>query len=186
VHGDGLLAHILAVGASAGDGTHRTSFTEGVRAMSVGAWTFYNTFRKKLGKKIIDLSADAFMIALFKSTSNAATLTLSTLGLGDERDQRHRRLCAASAAGRCSTASGRSAPRRKQFKFYASAPIFTASGASLNNIKFAVLHDNTVGASAGLRPLVAFCQLSTAQFTISNPATRSAIVNPATGIFTLA
>jgi hypothetical protein len=151
--------------------------------MSVGAWTFYNTFRKKLGKKIIDLSADAFMIALFKSTSNAATLTLSTLGSVTNE---------ISATGGYAL-HGRSVINRvwtvgasaKQFKFYASSPIFTASGASLNNIKFAVLHDNTVGASAGLRPLVAFCQLSTAQFTISNGNTLG-IVNPATGIFTLA
>jgi len=151
--------------------------------MSVGAWTFYNTFRKKLGKKIIDLSADAFMIALFKSASNAATLTLSTLGSVTNE---------ISATGGYAV-HGRSVINRiwtvgasaKQFKFYASAPVFTASGAALNNIKFAVLHDNTVGASAGLRPLVAFCQLSTAQFTISSGNTMS-IVNPAAGIFTLA
>lgn len=151
--------------------------------MAVGAWTFYNTFRKKIGKKIIDLSADTFMIALFKSTSNAATVTLSTLGSVTNE---------ISATGGYAV-HGRSVINRvwtvgtsaKQFKFYASAPIFTASGASLNNIKFAVLHDNTVGASAGLRPLVAFCQLSTAQFTISTNNTM-AIINPATGIFTLA
>jgi hypothetical protein len=151
--------------------------------MAVGAWTFYNTFRKKLGKKIIDLSADAFMIALFKSASNAATLTLSTLGSVTNE---------ISATGGYAV-HGRSVINRiwtqgastKQFKFYASAPVFTASGASLNNVKFAVLHDNTVGASAGLRPLVAFCQLSTAQFTISSGNTMS-ILNPATGIFTLA
>ncbi len=151
--------------------------------MSVGPWTFYNKFRFKLGKKIIDLGVDAFGISLFKSTSNAATLTLSTLGSVTNE---------ISATGGYAL-HGRSVLARvwtvgtsaKQFKFFASAPIFTASGASLNNIKFAVLHDKTVGASAGLNPLVAFCQLSTAQFTISSGNTM-AIVNPATGIFTLA
>lgn len=151
--------------------------------MAVGAWTFYNSFRKKLGKKIVDLSADAFVIALFKSTSNAATLTLSTLGSVTNE---------ISATGGYAL-HGRSVLNRgwtvgtsaKQYKFIGSAPVFTASGASLNNIKFAVLADNTVGASAGLRPLVAFCQLSTAQFTISSGNTMT-IVNPSTGIFTLA
>lgn len=151
--------------------------------MSVGAFTFYNSFRKKLGKKIIDLSADAFVIALFKSASNAATLTLSTLGsvTNEISATGGYALHGRSVINRVWTA-GASA---KQFKFYASAPVFTASGASLNNIKFAVLADKTVGASAGLNPLVAFCQLSTSQFTISSGNTMS-IINPATGIFTLA
>lgn len=151
--------------------------------MAVGAYTFYNTFRKKLGKKIIDLSADNFLVALFKSASNAATLTLSTLGSVTNE---------ISATGGYAL-HGRSILNRiwtvgasaKQFKFGGSAPIFTASGAALNNIKFAVIHDNSVGASAGLRPLVAVCALSTSQFTISSGNTMT-IVNPATGIFTLA
>jgi hypothetical protein len=151
--------------------------------MAVGAYTFYNSFRKKIGKKIIDLSADSFLVALFKSTSNAATLTLSTLGSVTNE---------ISATGGYA-AHGRALVNRiwtvgasaKQFKFGGSAPIFTAVAASLNNIKFAVIHDNTVGASAGLRPLVCFVQLSTAQFTISTGNTMT-ILNPATGIFTLA
>lgn len=151
--------------------------------MAVGSYTFYNTFRKKLGKKIIDLSADTFKVALFKSASNAATLTLSTLGSVTNE---------ISATGGYAV-HGRSILNRgwtvgasaKQFKFIGSAPVFTASGASLNNIKFAVIHDDSVGASAGLRPLVCFVQLSTAQFTISSGNTMT-IVNPATGIFTLA
>jgi hypothetical protein len=151
--------------------------------MAVGAYTFYNSFRKKLGKKIIDLSADAFKMALFKSASNAATLTLSTLGSVTSE---------ISATGGYA-AGGRSILNRiwtvgasaKQFKFGGSAPIFTASGAALNNIKFVVVYDVTVGASAGLRPLVCFSQLSTSQFTISSGNTMT-IVNPATGIFTLA
>ena len=151
--------------------------------MAVGSYTFYNTFRKKLGKKTIDLSADNFKIALFKSTSNAATLTLSTLGSVTNE---------ISATGGYAV-HGRSILNRgwtvgtsaKQFKFVGSAPVFTASGASLNNIKFAVVFDDSVGASAGLRPLMFFVQLSTAQFTISSGNTMT-IVNPATGMFTLA
>lgn len=151
--------------------------------MAVGAYTFYNSFRKKIGKKIIDLSSDAYKIALFKSASNAATLTISTLGSVTNE---------ISATGGYAT-HGRSILNRgwtvgasaKQYKFVGSAPIFTASGASLNNIKYGVIFDETVGASAGLRPLVCFVQLSSNQFTLTSGNTM-AIVNPATGIFTLA
>ncbi len=151
--------------------------------MAVGAYTFYNSFRKKLGKKVIDLSADAFVVALFRAASNAATLTLSTYAsLTSEISATGGYVSGGRSMLAIKWSTGTSA---KQFKFVASAPIFTASGASLTNIKFAVIMDKTVGASAGLHPLVAFCQLSTAQFTITSPNTM-AILNPSTGVFTLA
>ena len=58
---------------------------------------------------------------------------------------------------------------------------FTASGASLTNIRYAVLRNST-GAAAG--KLLCFCQLSSAQFTVSSPNTLT-VLPAATGIFTL-
>ena len=151
--------------------------------MAVGAYTFYNTFRKKLGAKLLALNSDVFKVALFTSASNAATLTLSTLGSVTNE----------IAATGGYVAKGRNmvnpgwtvGASAKQWKFKGSAPIFTANGGPLTNVKFAVIVDDSVGASAGLRPLVCFSQLSTGQFTISTGNTIS-IVNPATGVFTLA
>jgi hypothetical protein len=151
--------------------------------MAVGAYTFYNVFRKKLGNKTIALNSDAFDYLLFTSASNAATLTLSTeASVTNEIAATGGYVAHGRAMVNPGWTAGASA---KQWKFKGSAPIFTANGGALTNVKFAVIVDHSVGASAGLRPLVCFVQLSTAQFTISTGNTMS-IVNPATGVFTLA
>jgi hypothetical protein len=54
---------------------------------------------------------------------------------------------------------------------------FTASGASLTNVKYAVIYN-----SAG--KLLCFCQLSSSQFTVTSPNTLT-ILPAATGVFTL-
>jgi hypothetical protein len=62
---------------------------------------------------------------------------------------------------------------------------FTASGSSLNDVKYAILH---FGASAGTgataRKLLCFCQLSLSQFTVASPNTLT-VLPAATGVFTL-
>jgi hypothetical protein len=58
---------------------------------------------------------------------------------------------------------------------------FTASGASLTNIKYAILRNST-GATAGR--LLCFCRLSSSQFTVTSPNTLT-VLPAATGIFTL-
>jgi hypothetical protein len=72
----------------------------------------------------------------------------------------------------------------KQMKFTMSTVglAFTASGASLTNIKYAILRNST-GATAGR--LLCFCQLSSSQFTVTSPNTLT-VLPAATGIFTLA
>ena len=43
--------------------------------MAANAWSFYDTFKERLGDGGHDLDADTFYVALFLSTSNCATLT---------------------------------------------------------------------------------------------------------------
>jgi hypothetical protein len=71
----------------------------------------------------------------------------------------------------------------KQMKFTMSSVglAFTASGASLVDIKYAILRNST-GATAGR--LLCWCQLSSANFTVSSPNTLT-VLPAATGIFTL-
>jgi hypothetical protein len=71
----------------------------------------------------------------------------------------------------------------KQYKFTMSTVglAFTASGASLTNIKYAILRNST-GATAGR--LLCFCRLSSSQFTVTSPNTLT-VLPAATGIFTL-
>ena len=72
----------------------------------------------------------------------------------------------------------------KQLKFSYSTVglVFTASGANLNNIKYAVIRTSS-GAGAG--KVLCFCTLSTAAFSIVSPNTLT-ILPAATGVFTLA
>jgi hypothetical protein len=71
----------------------------------------------------------------------------------------------------------------KQLKYTMSAVglAFTASGASLTNIRYAILRNST-GVAAG--KLLCFCQLSSAQFTVTSPNTLT-VLPATTGIFTL-
>ena len=71
----------------------------------------------------------------------------------------------------------------KQQKFTMSAVglAFTASGANLVNVRYAILRNST-GAAAG--KLLCFCQLSSTQFTVTSPNTLT-VLPAATGIFTL-
>ena len=58
---------------------------------------------------------------------------------------------------------------------------FTASGASLVNVRFAIIRNST-GAGAG--KVLCFCRLSSSQFTVTSPNTLT-VLPAATGIFTL-
>ena len=58
---------------------------------------------------------------------------------------------------------------------------FTASGANLVDIKYAIIRNST-GAGAG--KLLCFCQLSSSNFTVTSPNTLT-VLPAATGIFTL-
>jgi len=150
--------------------------------MAAQAWIIYNKFREYMADNTIDLDGDTFMLALFTSASNAAIATLST------RSQVTNEVSAANgyAAGGKSLlgitwAEGASAG---VMRFDATATIWSASGGSIVNAKFAVLYDLTTGASAGVQRLVASSQLSTSQFTVTDGNTLT-VTPSATGIFEL-
>ena len=154
--------------------------------MAATAWQLYNTAKKYIGDGTITLGAGSFKMALANSASNTSTFTLETFG---------------SLTGEISATGGYTAGGRelvpatgqwttgasaKQIKFtYSTVGLtFTASGSSLNNVKYAVI---TFGASAGVasaRKLLCFCQLSSSQFTVSSPNTLT-VLPAATGVFTL-
>jgi hypothetical protein len=61
---------------------------------------------------------------------------------------------------------------------------FTASGASLTDVRYAVITHGASAAVASARKLLCFCQLSSTQFTVTSPNTLT-ILPAATGVFTL-
>jgi len=154
--------------------------------MAASAWQLYNSAKKYIGDGTITLGAGSFKMALANSASNTSTFTLETFGsLSGE----------ISATGGYSSGGKELVPATGQWTVGASAKqikftystvglTFTASGADLNNIKYAVI---THGASAGVasaRKLLCFCQLSSSQFTLSSPNTLT-VLPAGTGVFTL-
>jgi hypothetical protein len=151
--------------------------------MAASAWQLYNSAKKYIGNGTITLGAGVFKMLLATSASNASTFTLTAYSQITNE---------IAATGGYTTGGKNLVPATaywtvgasaKQMKFTMSTVglAFTASGASLTNIKYAILRNST-GATAGR--LLCFCQLSSSQFTVTSPNTLT-ILPAATGIFTL-
>lgn len=152
--------------------------------MAASAWQLYNSAKKYIGNGTITLGAGVFKMLLATSASNASTFTLSTYASVTNE---------IAATGGYTTGGKNLVPATAQWTVGASAKqmkftmstvglAFTASGASLTNIKYAIIRNST-GATAG--KLLCFCQLSSSQFTVTSPNTLT-VLPAATGIFTLA
>jgi hypothetical protein len=151
--------------------------------MAATAWQLYNKAKQYIGNGTITLGAGVFKMVLATSASNASTFTLTAYSQITNE---------ISATGGYVTGGKNLVPATaywtvgasaKQMKFTMSTVglAFTASGASLTNIKYAILRNST-GATAG--KLLCFCQLSSSQFTVTSPNTLT-VLPAATGIFTL-
>ena len=151
--------------------------------MAATAWQLYNSAKKYIGNGTITLGVQNFKMVLAQTASNASTFTLSTYASVTNE---------VAAAGGYVTGGRNLVPATAQWTVGASAKqqkftmsavglAFTASGASLVNIRYAILRNST-GAAAG--KLLCFCQLSSTQFTVTSPNTLT-VLPAATGIFTL-
>lgn len=143
--------------------------------MAATAWALYNKAKKYIGNGTIVLGTTAMKMKLTTSASNAATLTLSTFAsITGEISARGGYVAGGRALAGLIWTVGASA---KQYKFNTNDLVFTASGSSLINCKFAVI--GTSGAKA-----LCYSQLSTSQFTVTSPNTLTIQMNAA-GIFTM-
>ena len=151
--------------------------------MAATAWQLYNSAKKYIGNGTIKLGVDNFKMLLSRTSSNASTFTLSTYASVTAEISATGGYVAGGKALVPATAQWVTGASAKQLKFTMSAVgvAFTASGASLTNIRYAILRNST-GAAAG--KLLCFCQLSSSQFTVTNPNTLT-VLPAATGIFTL-
>lgn len=143
--------------------------------MAATAWTIYNEAKKYIGNGTIQLGTTALKMKLTTSASNASTFTLSTFAsITGEISARGGYVAGGRSLGGLAWTVGASA---KQYKFDSTDLVFTASGSSLINVKFAV-----IGVSGG--KALCWSKLSTAQFTVTSPNTLTIQMNSA-GIFTL-
>lgn len=148
--------------------------------MAATAWTFYNRAKKKIGNGTIVLDSGIFKMQLHTSASNASTRTLSIASsvtnelavAGGYADG------GKTIAGVVWTIAGDPA----SVKYDATDLVFTASGANLSNVKFAVIHNSVGAVTSG--HLLCWSRLSTSQFSVTSGNTLT-IQFAAAGIFTL-
>ena len=147
--------------------------------MAASAWQLYNYAKRYIGNGTIELGVGNFKMALFTSASNASTFTLSTFASLTSEISATGGYVSGGKALVPATGQWTVGASAKQMKFTYSAIglTFTASGSSLNNVKYAVIYQ-----SGG--KLLCFCQLSSTQFTVASPNTLT-VLPAATGIFTL-
>ena len=154
--------------------------------MAASAWQLYNEAKKYIGNGTITLGAGVFKMVLAEAASNASTFTLSAYSEITNEIAGSAGTNGYIQGGRNlvpATAQWTVGASAKQMKFTMSSVglAFTASGASLVDIKYAILRNST-GATAGR--LLCWCQLSSANFTVASPNTLT-VLPAATGIFTL-
>lgn len=154
--------------------------------MAATAWAFFNSAKKRLGQNTSGIRLDAGIPKLSLHTSaarlntSASARTLSILG---------------SVSGQIATAGGYAAGGRTlanvswssygdpaSIRWDACDLVFTASGANLSNIKFAVIHFSSSAVTSG--PLLCWSRLSTSMFSVTSGNTLT-IQFAAAGIFTL-
>lgn len=155
--------------------------------MAAGTWKIYAKAKQYIGNGTITLGAGVFKMSLHRASASAAILVLSTRSVFSSVPGEISAVGGYVAGGRNlvpATAQWVVGASAKQYKYtYTTAGlVFTASGASLSNIKYALIRNST-GAGAG--KVLCFCTLSTAAFTITSPNTLT-ILPAATGVFTLA
>lgn len=143
--------------------------------MAAGAWTFYNEAKKYLMTGDIDLDTDVFYMSLHTSASNAATATLSTYAsINNQVANANGYTTGGKTVSATTWAAGASA---SEFRFDSTAVVWTASGGSIANVRYAVIRES--GGKA-----LCYSALSTGQFSVTD--TNTLTVTPsANGIFEL-
>ncbi|HQR22396.1 MAG TPA: hypothetical protein PKV98_16130 [Burkholderiaceae bacterium] len=155
--------------------------------MAAGAWKIYAKAKKYIGNGTITLGAGVFKMQLHRASASAAILALSTRSTNASIPGEISATGGYATGGRAvapATAKWTVGASAKQYKFTytTSGLVFTASGAALNNIKYALLRNST-GAGAG--KVLCYSTLSTAAFTVTAGNTLTIAPN-ASGVFTMA
>jgi hypothetical protein len=147
--------------------------------MAASAWQLYNSGKRYIGNGTIELGVGNFKMALLTSASNTSTFTLSTFASLTSEISATGGYTTGGKALVPGTGQWTTGASAKQMKFtYSTVGVtFTASGAPLTNVKYAVIYQ-----SGG--KLLCFCQLSSSQFTVASPNTLT-VLPAATGVFTL-
>lgn len=146
--------------------------------MAASAWAVYNEAKKYIGSATLSL-ATAKRITLHTSASNANTATLSIYSeLTNEVTEGNGYSSSGKSLGNIAWTVGASAG---QYKFDSDDVVFTGTGGSIADIKYAVISNVSGGASG---KLLCRSTLTSSQFTLAGGNTLTIQMNAA-GILTL-
>ncbi len=148
--------------------------------MAATAWTFYNEAKKKIGNGTIQLDTGIWKMQLHTSASDASTATLSVASepTGEIAVAGGYAAGGKTIAGVAWTIAGDPA----SVMWDATDLVFTASGANLSIVKYAVIHNSVSAVTSG--HLLCWSRLSTAEFSVTSGNTLT-IQFATAGIFTL-
>lgn len=154
--------------------------------MAAGVWKIYARAKRAIGAGNITLGAGVFKMQLHRPSASATILALSTRSVNTSVPGEVSAVGGYAANGRNllpATGAWTTGASAKQMKFTYSTLglVFTASGAAIQNIKYALIRNST---GAGVGRVLCFCTLSTAQFTLGSGNTLT-IAPAATGVFTM-
>lgn len=153
--------------------------------MAAQAWKIYREAKRRLGLGTLVMNTGVFKMALFRNSASGTITSLSTISVkssvAGEISATGGYVAGGKAIASVTWTTGASA-LQIAWDYLSTGLVFTASGASLSNIRYALLYKS---ASAGGGPVVCYCSLSSAAFTITSPNTLTIIPN-ASGVFTLA
>jgi hypothetical protein len=174
--------------------------------MAAGTWKIYSKAKRYIGaggvamtSGGVTLGAGVFKMCLLKASASAAIKSVAIGGISTWASISSFEIAAQggyAAHGRNIDAAGGGAgagtgatkwttgasTKQLKFTYTTTGLVFTASGANLSVIKYAVIRTSS-GANAG--KVLCFCTLSTSPFSITTNNTLT-ILPAATGVFTLA
>lgn len=114
--------------------------------MAASAWRKYEAFPERFGDNTIDLDGDTFKLALFLSTSDAATVTYATNDNLADLTNQHANANGYTTGGVALTVTWTVSAGTTTFDYTNSAQ-WTASGGSIT-ARFGVIYDDTTTAPA--------------------------------------
>ena len=148
--------------------------------MSAQAFKIYNLAKKKIGNATLSLASTVYRMTLHTSSSNAATLTLGVYAsLTNEVTEANGYSSSGKALANEVWTVGASA---KSYKFDFDDVVWTGTGGTIPNIKFAVVWISA--AATANRHLLATASLTSTQFTLSQNNTLTLQIN-SLGCFTM-
>ncbi len=153
--------------------------------MAASAWTVFNTFRRDIGNGTLDLDTTNFDLHLFTSAASANVMNdlLSTLGsMSNEVANGNGYLI----SGRIMVETWTIGDSVGQYRWDMSDIIWTATGGTIPNIRYAVIVGRTQDSGKNASNAVMMrAALTTTQFTLQQGSTLTVSTPANDGIFEL-